>query len=268
MPHETLAAVVMTMDATPFICREIFATKGLCQWNAFTVPVLQAETAIAFSFLDSRTSEFLREDEVGAELRADLEGTGAGFDETVAAIEGDGAGVAGVGAEQEAVAAKGVGVGDGGVKQGLRGAEAFFANAKLVHDGCGAEAGEEVDALEFDVGGQDVEGGELGSAKHGVTDGSAAGDRGESDAGCGIGEVGLVGGGDVVFGAVRDDVRAGEHPGEGFEEGGRADEGERGGVGGCGGAEGEGFGVWSSFGGVKRHVFSRSVDGKAQGMVG
>jgi hypothetical protein len=206
-------------------------------------------------------------------LGAYLEGAGSGFGEAVAAVKGDGAEISGMGAEEEAGAVEGAGVGDGGVHEGLGGAKVGDRRTVGREDGRGAEAGEEVDALEFDVGRQDVEGGEFGSTEHGVADGGAglvgeseggAGD-GEGDASVGMLEVVLVGGDGVMLGGMGGDVGAGEHPGEGFEEGGGADEGERGRVGGGGAAESDGFdGI---FDGVKVHARTMVVEGEGWGSV-
>jgi hypothetical protein len=213
------------------------------------------------------------EDQVGALLVAYLEGAGAGFEEAVAAVEGDGAEVSGVCAEQQPGTVEGARVGDGGVHEGLGGAKVGDERAGGVRfcerdDGRGAEAGEEVDALELDVRRKDGDGGKIGSAEHGVADGCAGFVReaegrageGEGDAGVGVGDGAGVGVSGVVFQGVGDDVGAGEHPGEGFEEGGGAEERERGCVGECGAAEGDGLdgvGCEGLAGGIGGHDFSR-----------
>jgi len=205
--------------------------------------------------------EFFGKDEVAADLRADGEGAGAGDGEAVAVVEGFGAIVVVVGAEQEALRAEGAGFFDGGAEEGLAGADAGVAEDFGLG---GAEAGEEVDALELGVGRESVEVGELGSDEHGVADGNVLAGDGERDAGGGFGEVGGVGGSGVLGGAEVDDVGCREHPGVGLEEGGRAYEGECRGVGGSSRAESDGLGgrfagsdigggVGSGFDGVNGH---------------
>jgi len=187
--------------------------------------------------------EVFGEDEVAALLGTYEEGAGSGFGETVAAVEGDGSVVGGVGSEEEARAVEGAGVGDGRVHEGLAGALGG------VDDGGAAEAGEEVDSLELDVGGEGGDAGKLGCGEHGEAYGGVWFDveaarragEGEGDTRVGVLEVGGVGFGGVIFGGVREDVGSGKHPGEGFEEGSCTNEGEHGCVCGCGAAEGYGF---------------------------
>ena len=206
--------------------------------------------------------EFLGKDEVAADLRADREGAGAGDGESVAVVEGLGAVVVVVGTEEQAFRTEGAGFFDGRAEQGLAGADAGLADDFGFG---GAEAREEVDALQLGIGGEGVEVGELGSDEHGVADRDVlAGDR-ERDPGAGFREVGSVGGGRVLVGAEVDEVGGGEHPGVGLEESGSADEGEGGSVGCSGRAEGDGLGRGlggsgvggSDFDGVNGHGGSR-----------
>lgn len=86
------------------------------------------------------------------------------------------------------------------------------------------------------------EGREIWRAEHCVTNWSTAGDGYcQRDAGVWFGECGAIGFGGVVLLAMRDDVVAGQHPGEGFEEGGGADESECGSVIDCGQSESNGL---------------------------
>ena len=217
----------------------------------------------------------LGEDQVAALLATDLKDPGANLDEAVTVVKGNGAQVGGVGAEQESLVTQRARVGDGGVHEGLGWSEVGDGCACRVEDRRGAKARKEVDALELDVGGDDVDGGQLWGAEQHVADdrsgvvrktnsGTRNGDR---DAGIGIGEVVCVGVGCVVLERVGDDVGAGQHPGKGFEESSGAGERERGRVGKCGAAERDGLGgvwcrVWGAgFDGVDGHGFSRKDDG-------
>jgi len=186
------------------------------------------------------------ENQVAAVLIADDEGAGTDLDEAVTAVEGDGALIAGVGAEEQALGAEGTGVRDGGIEEGLAAAQTGDRLTGIVEDGSrtGAEARKEIDALEFNVAGADDVGREFRSDHHRKADGHIRSSLGESDTSCGLREVFGVGSSGLVLGAEGEDVRAGEHPGVGLKKSGGADEGERGSISGSGGAKSERFDLW------------------------
>jgi len=208
--------------------------------------------------------QITHEQQVAAILGTHPKAAGAGFGEAVAAVKGDGAVVIAVGAEQEPLAAESAGIGDGRIHEGLRGLDAWSVGDRR---GGGAEARKEVDALELDIRRVRGNAGEIGRGEHGVANGDVGAGDSEGDAGSRLGEVAGIGLGCVVLGAEGDDVRAGKHPGEGFEDGGGADQRERFGIGERGWAQSDGFDHWLSGYGWRgtacRHGGSRKHNGSA-----
>ena len=107
-----------------------------------------AESFNADSFNASRGGalcevlEVSSEDQVGTYLGTDQKGSGSGFDEAVASVEGNGAEVAGVGAEQEACAVEAARVGDGSIHECLRWPELGYRRVAYVKNWRTAETGE------------------------------------------------------------------------------------------------------------------------------
>jgi hypothetical protein len=161
-------------------------------------------------------SEGEGEDGVHESGGAYLEGAGSDLDEAILAVEGDGAEVVGMNAEEKAFGLLAAGVGD----------------SELHHPASGAAAvefGEEIDAPELEVTRLCEASGEVGCGEHGVADGCGSGGNfSEPCSSLGFFEVGEVGVRDVVLRAVGKEGVAGDEASEGLEQGCCGDESERG----------------------------------------
>lgn len=143
-----------------------------------------------------------------------MEDAGSDLNEATLAIEGDGSVVLGMDTEEEAGGLLVARAGDGAFHQATSSPGAV-------------EFGEEIDAPELEVARLNEPEGKVGGGEHGVADGcGSGGDLGEPYAGLGFFEVREVGSGGMVLRAVGEKGIAGDETGEGFEQGGCADDSE------------------------------------------